>query len=89
MVLDLKLPEVGGLEVLKRIKTDPNLKKMPVAMLTSSGEEEDLTRSYNSGANAYVVKSVGFHDFVEAVKELGLFWVVVNQPPPGSIGLAY
>jgi CheY-like chemotaxis protein len=86
MLLDLKLPKVDGLEVLERIKTDPNLKMIPVVMLTSSREEQDLARSYNSGVNAYVVKPVGFHDFVEAVRELGLFWAVLNQPPPGSVG---
>ncbi|MDX6379287.1 MAG: hypothetical protein QOI57_311 [Rubrobacteraceae bacterium] len=86
MLLDLKLPKVDGLEVLERIKTDPNLKRIPVVMLTSSREEQDLARSYNSGVNAYVVKPVGFHDFVEAVRELGLFWAVINQPPPGSVG---
>jgi CheY-like chemotaxis protein len=86
MVLDLKLPKVDGLEVLKRIKTDPNLKVIPVVMLTSSREEQDLVRSYNSGTNAYVVKPVGFRDFVEAVRELGFFWAFVNHPPPGSVG---
>lgn len=86
MVLDLKLPKVDGLEVLKRIKTDPNLKVIPVVMLTSSREEQDLVRSYNFGTNAYVVKPMGFRDFVEAVRELGFFWAVVNHPPPGSVG---
>jgi CheY-like chemotaxis protein len=86
MLLDLKLPKVDGLEVLEQIKTDPNLKMIPVVMLTSSREEQDLARSYSSGVNAYVVKPVGFHDFVEAVRELGLFWAVLNQPPPGSVG---
>jgi CheY-like chemotaxis protein len=86
MVLDLKLPKVDGLEVLKRIKTDPNLKVIPVVMLTSSREEQDLVRSYNSGTNAYVVKPVGFRDFVEAVRELGFFLAFVNHPPPGSVG---
>ena len=85
MLLDLKLPKVDGLEVLERIKGDPDLKTIPVAMLTSSREERDLARSYGSGANAYVVKPVGFNDFVEAVRELGLFWAVINQPP-GSAG---
>jgi CheY-like chemotaxis protein len=72
--------------VLKRIKADPDLRTVPVVMLTSSREERDLARSYGSGANAYVVKPVGFNDFVEAVRELGLFWAVINQPPPGSAG---
>lgn len=86
ILLDLKLPKVDGLEVLKRIKADPTLKTVPVVMLTSSREEQDLVKCYNSGSNAYVVKPVGFGDFVEAIGELGLFWAVINQPPPGSTG---
>jgi CheY-like chemotaxis protein len=89
MLLDLKLPKVDGLEVLERVKTDPNLKTTPVVMLTSSREEQDLARSYNLGTNAYVVKPVDFSDFVEAIRKLGLFWAVVNQPPPGSAGQAH
>src|SRR5918997_1734105 len=84
VLLDLKLPKVDGMEILERVKADPNLKPIPVVVLTSSREEQDLVRSYNSGTNAYVVKPVDFHEFVEAVRELGLFWTVVNQPPPGS-----
>jgi CheY-like chemotaxis protein len=86
MLLDLKLPKVNGLEVLKWIKGDPDLRTVPVVMLTSSREEQDLAQCYASGTNAYVVKPVGFNDFVEAVRELGLFWAVINQPPPGSAG---
>jgi CheY-like chemotaxis protein len=86
ILLDLKLPKVDGLEVLKRVKSDPDLKTIPVVMLTSSREERDLAESYDSGSNAYVVKPVGFGEFVEAVRELGLFWAVINQPPPGSSG---
>lgn len=86
MLLDLKLPKVDGLEVLERVKADPHLRAIPVVVLTSSREEQDLVKSYNSGTNAYVVKPVDFHEFVEAVRELGLFWVVVNHPPPGSAG---
>jgi CheY-like chemotaxis protein len=86
MLLDLKLPKVDGLEVLKRIKGDPGLRTVPVVMLTSSREEQDLAQCYVSGTNAYVVKPVGFNDFMEAVRELGLFWAVINQPPPGSAG---
>ena len=86
MLLDLKLPKVDGLEVLERVKSNPNLKTTPVVMLTSSHEGQDLARSYNLGTNAYVVKPVGFSDFVEAIRKLGLFWTVVNQPPPGSAG---
>ena len=86
MLLDLKLPRVDGLEVLKRVKADPDLKMIPVVMLTSSREEQDLIKSYDSGTNAYVVKPVDFQDFVNAVGELGLFWTVVNHPPPGTTG---
>jgi CheY-like chemotaxis protein len=85
VLLDLKLPKVDGLEVLAQIKSDPELKAVPVVVLTSSREEQDLLNSYNLGTNAYVVKPVNFHEFVDAIKELGLFWAVVNQPPPGSV----
>jgi len=82
--LDLKMPKVDGLEVLKIIKNDVNLKPIPVVMLTSSREERDLAKSYALGANAYVVKPVEFHQFITAVKELGVFWGVINEPPPES-----
>jgi CheY-like chemotaxis protein len=85
MLLDLKLPKVGGLEVLQQIKSDDRLKMIPVVVLTSSNEEKDMMRSYSLGVNAYVVKPVDFHEFVNAVKELGVFWAVINQPPPGSV----
>lgn len=85
VLLDLKLPKVDGIEVLTQVKGDPNLKAIPIVMLTSSREERDLARSYGLGVNAYVVKPVAFPDFVSALKELGLFWAVVNQPPPGSL----
>jgi DNA-binding response OmpR family regulator len=85
MLLDLKLPKVDGLEVLKQIKSDEQLKMIPVVVLTSSHEEEDMMRSYKFGVNAYVVKPVDFHEFVNAIKELGVFWAVINEPPPGSI----
>ncbi len=85
MLLDLKLPKVDGLEVLQQIRSDERLKLIPVVVLTSSNEEKDMMRSYKLGVNAYVVKPVDFHEFVNAVKELGVFWAVVNQPPPGSI----
>jgi CheY-like chemotaxis protein len=81
VLLDLKLPKVDGLEVLEKLKTDPAMKALPVVMLTSSREEKDLVRSYNLGVNAYVVKPVDFFEFVNALKELGLFWAVINQPP--------
>mgnify|MGYP000153176076 CR=1 FL=1 len=85
MLLDLKLPKVDGLEVLNRVKSDARLKMIPVVVLTSSREERDMMRSYQLGVNAYVVKPVDFHEFVNAVKELGIFWAVINQPPPGSV----
>jgi CheY-like chemotaxis protein len=85
VLLDLKLPKVDGLEVLAQIKSDPELRAVPVVVLTSSREDQDLINSYNLGTNAYVVKPVDFHEFVDAIKELGLFWAVVNQPPPASI----
>jgi CheY-like chemotaxis protein len=85
MLLDLKLPKIGGLEVLQQIKSDERLKMLPVVVLTSSNEEKDMMRSYSLGVNAYVVKPVDFHEFVNAVKELGVFWAVINEPPPGSV----
>ena len=85
MLLDLKLPKVSGLEVLQQIKSDERLKMMPVVVLTSSNEEKDMVRSYSLGVNAYVVKPVDFHEFVNAVKELGVFWAIINEPPPGSV----
>lgn len=85
MLLDLKLPKVNGLEVLKQIRSDEGLKMIPVVVLTSSHEEKDMMRSYQLGVNAYVVKPVDFHEFVNAVKELGVFWAIINEPPPGSI----
>ena len=88
VLLDLKLPKVSGMEVLERIKDDPRLRTLPVVVLTSSREEQDLVRSYDLGTNAYVVKPVDFHDFIEAVKQVGLFWVITNQPPPGNVGLS-
>jgi CheY-like chemotaxis protein len=85
MLLDLKLPKINGLEVLQQIRSDPQLRVLPVVVLTSSHEERDLVRSYELGVNAYVVKPVDFHAFVNAVKELGVFWAVINEPPPGSM----
>jgi CheY-like chemotaxis protein len=85
LLLDLKLPKVDGLQVLKQIKSDENLRMIPVVVLTSSREERDMVESYRLGVNAYVVKPVDFHEFVNAIKELGVFWAVINQPPPGSI----
>jgi DNA-binding response OmpR family regulator len=85
ILLDLKLPKVDGLEVLKQMKSDDNLKLIPVVVLTSSREEKDMVTSYKLGVNAYVVKPVDFHEFVNAIKELGVFWAVINEPPPGSV----
>ena len=85
VLLDLKLPKVDGLEVLEQIKTDAMLRTVPVVMLTSSREEPDLSRSYKLGVNAYVVKPVDFTEFTQAIREIGLFWAVINQPPPGSV----
>jgi len=85
LLLDLKLPKVDGLEVLQQIKRDAQLKMIPVVVLTSSREERDMVASYQLGVNAYVVKPVDFHEFVNAVKELGIFWALINEPPPGSI----
>jgi CheY-like chemotaxis protein len=85
LLLDLKLPKVDGLEVLQQIKGDEKLRLIPVVVLTSSREERDMVASYRLGVNAYVVKPVDFHEFVNAIKELGVFWAVINEPPPGSI----
>jgi CheY-like chemotaxis protein len=85
MLLDLKLPKVDGLEVLKQIKSEEKLRMIPVVVLTSSKEEKDMVASYKLGVNAYVVKPVDFHEFVNAIKELGAFWAVINEPPPGSV----
>jgi CheY-like chemotaxis protein len=84
ILLDLKLPKVDGLEVLRQVKSDDKLKLIPVVVLTSSHEEKDLVTSYKLGVNAYVVKPVDFHQFVNAIRELGAFWAVINAPPPGS-----
>jgi CheY-like chemotaxis protein len=81
VLLDLKMPKVDGLEVLRQIKSDPSLRMIPVVVLTSSREDRDIVESYSLNANAYVVKPVDFHDFVDAVKEIGLFWGIVNVPP--------
>jgi CheY-like chemotaxis protein len=82
VLLDIKMPKVDGLEVLRAIKSDPSMKMVPVVVLTSSREEQDLLKSYALGVNAYVVKPVRFKDFVEEVKHLGVFWALINEPPP-------
>ena len=81
VLLDNKMPKKNGLEVLREVKADPELKRIPVVMLTSSKEDRDILESYDLGVNAYVVKPVLFHDFIEAVKTLGLFWLLTNEPP--------
>lgn len=84
VLLDLKLPKVDGIEVLRRIRSDEKLKLTPVVILTSSREEKDRIEGYKLGVNAYVVKPIDFHEFVDAVRELGRFWAIINEPPPGS-----
>ncbi len=82
VLLDLKLPKVDGLQVLQQVKSDPQQRQIPIVMLTSSREERDLVRSYQSGVNAFVVKPVNFRDFFEAIQDLGVFWGILNVPPP-------
>ncbi|WP_142849411.1 response regulator [Telmatospirillum sp. J64-1] len=83
IILDIKLPKLDGLEVLEKIRQHPKTRYIPVVMLTSSREEEDLVRSYKLGVNAFVVKPVGYKEFFAAIYELGMFWGVFNEPPPG------
>lgn len=85
VLLDLKMPRVDGLEVLQAIRADAQFKAIPVVMFTSSREERDLIRSYELGVNAYVVKPVDFAKFVESIKQVGFFWAIVNEPPPGTL----
>ena len=82
VLLDLHLPKMDGLQVLEQIKNHPGLRSIPVVMLTSSREEQDMVKSYGLGVNAYVVKPVDFQEFVKAIKQVGLFWGLINQPPP-------
>ena len=82
VMLDLKMPRLDGMELLRHMKRDPNLKSIPVVIMTSSREEPDLVQAYELGVNAYVVKPVKFHEFVDAVKQVGSFWAVLNEPPP-------
>jgi CheY-like chemotaxis protein len=82
ILLDLKMPRVDGIEVLRQIKGDPELKMIPVVVMTSSREEQDVLESYKLGVNAFVVKPVNFGEFVTAVKQVGAFWAVLNEPPP-------
>ena len=85
VLMDLKMPRVDGLEVLRQMRGDDTLKRVPVVMITSSREEQDLVKSYQLGVNAYVVKPVDFQKFVESVKQIGFFWAIINEPPPGSV----
>lgn len=82
LLLDLKMPRVDGLETLRRIREDPAVAMLPIVILTSSREENDLVKGYQLGANAYVVKPVDFDQFIGAVTKLGVFWAIVNEPPP-------
>ena len=83
IILDIKLPKVDGIEVLQRIKANDSTRAIPVVMLTSSKEEQDLVRSYRLGVNAFVVKPVGFKEFFDAIRDIGSFWAILNEPPPG------
>jgi CheY-like chemotaxis protein len=87
-LLDLKMPKMDGLEVLRQMKADPNLKRVPVVMMTGSREESDLVKSYDLGVNAFVVKPVDFKQFVDSVQSLSCFWGLINEPPPGSTSAA-
>jgi CheY-like chemotaxis protein len=84
IMLDLKMPKLDGLEVLAAIRSDERLRTIPVVILTSSREQQDVIRSYDLGVNAFVVKPVNFSELINAVKEIGLFWAILNEPPPGS-----
>jgi CheY-like chemotaxis protein len=84
VLLDLKLPKIDGLEVLEAVKGDPALRHIPIVMLTSSREEQDLVQSYELGVNAFVVKPVEFSEFFKAIQDLGVFWAILNEPPPGG-----
>lgn len=85
VMLDLKMPKVDGLEVLHQMRSNPDLKHIPVVMVTSSREEQDLVRSYQLGVNAYVVKPVDFQQFAASIKQIGFFWAIINEPPPGAL----
>lgn len=85
MLLDLKMPKVDGMEVLRQLKADLALRVIPVVMMTSSREEQDLIRSYQLGVNAYVVKPLKFSEFMDAVRQVGAFWAILNESPPGSV----
>jgi len=86
VLLDLKIPKIDGIEVLKRLRADPRTKVLPIVILTTSNEEKDILQSYNLNANSFVRKPVDFDEFTEAVKNLGLYWLLINQPPPPRMG---
>lgn len=88
VMLDLKMPRLDGMDVLRQVKGDPALRTIPIVVMTSSREEPDLERAYELGANAYVVKPVKFKEFIDAVKQVGSFWAVINEPPPGMSSVA-
>jgi CheY-like chemotaxis protein len=85
MMLDLKMPKISGLEVLRQIRAIPHLARLPVVIMTSSREQKDLQESYRLGINSYVVKPIQFAEFVEAVRHIGAYWTLVNEPPPGCV----
>jgi CheY-like chemotaxis protein len=85
ILLDLKLPKVDGLEVLQQIRGNQTTKMIPVVIVTSSKEDADLMEGYRLGTNAYVQKPIDFHQFIDAIKNLGIFWAIINEPPPGSV----
>ncbi len=85
LLLDLKMPRLDGLQVLRQVKADERLRLIPIVVLTSSREDRDLEECYHLGVNAYVVKPVRFAEFVEAIKRIGVFWALINEPPPGSV----
>ncbi|MHB9106397.1 MAG: response regulator [Armatimonadota bacterium] len=88
VLLDLKLPKIGGLEVLHRLRADERTRRLPVVILTSSKEEQDIIRGYNLGANSYIQKPVDYSQFLEAIRQLGVYWMVLNEPPPPAAGKA-
>lgn len=89
ILLDLKMPRVDGIEVLRQVKGDPDLRAIPIVIMTSSREEQDIVKTYELGCNAYVVKPLRFDEFVAAIAQLGVFWAVYNEPPPGTVGRSH